>query len=69
MYYTILLFIPCKPLNVILSKMSDFALRAVLKETIFGLHHFHILHIVLLDCAVGLTFKKMPRSDLLKVLY
>ena len=42
MYYTISLFIACKPLNVILSKMSDFALRAVLKETIFGLHHFSV---------------------------
>ena len=31
------LFIPCKPLNVILSKMSDLALRADLKETMFGL--------------------------------
>ena len=31
------LIIPCKPLNVILSKMSDFALRADLKETMFGL--------------------------------
>ena len=31
------LFIPCKPTNVILSKMSDLALRADLKETTFGL--------------------------------
>ena len=31
------LFIPCKPSNVILSKMSDLALRADLKETTFGL--------------------------------
>ena len=31
------LFIPSMPLNVILSKMSDFALRADLKETTFGL--------------------------------
>ena len=30
------LLIPCMPLNVILSKMSDFALRADLKETTFG---------------------------------
>ena len=31
------LFIPCKPSNVILSKMSDFALSADLKEATFGL--------------------------------
>ena len=31
------LFIPCMPVNVILSKMLDFALRADLKETTFGL--------------------------------
>ena len=31
------LFIPCKPSNVILSKMSDLALRADLKETTSGL--------------------------------
>ena len=31
------LFIPCKPSNVILSKMSDLALRADLKEATFGL--------------------------------
>ena len=31
------LFIPCMPLNVILSKILDFNLRADLKETMFGL--------------------------------
>ena len=31
------LLIPCIPLNVILSKMMDFALRADLKEITFGL--------------------------------
>ena len=37
MQFTISLFVPCKPLNVILSKMSDFALRVDFKETMFCL--------------------------------
>jgi len=35
-------FIPCKPLNVILSKMSDFALRLDLKQTMLGLEDFFL---------------------------
>lgn len=37
MLFKISLVIPSKPLNVILSKNDRYALRAVIKETIFGL--------------------------------